>query len=64
MKIEIKDETLEKIQKVVDKSKDFNDVEEFVNKMLEKAANDLQTDLNPEEEEVAEERLRSLGYIN
>ena len=69
MKVEIKDEIIEKLKKRVDDG-EFKTVDEYVNYVLQQVVERLDSEsgekeeaYTKEDEEKVKERLRSLGYM-
>jgi len=74
MKIEIKDDIAERLQKRVDESDEFKKVDDYVEYILKQVIDRLNTETkekseeepvyNEEDEEKVKERLRGLGYLD
>ena len=72
MKIEVKDKIAKKLQKRVDDSDEFKNIEEYVEYILkqvverleEESGSDKEEAYSEEDEEKVKERLKALGYLD
>ncbi len=72
MKIEVKDKIAKKLQKRVDDSDEFKNVEEYVEYILkqvverleEESGSEKEETYSEEDEEKVKERLKALGYLD
>ena len=67
MKVEIKDEIVTKLEERINHKKDFENVDTYVNYILEQVVKKFESKedaYTKEEEEKVKERLRELGYID
>jgi len=70
MKVEIKKDIEKALQKRVDSSDEFKNVEEYVNYVLQQVVDKLdgeqqeESNYSEEDEEKVKERLKSLGYLD
>lgn len=66
MKVEIKDQIIKRLDQRVKEGKDFRNVEEYVNYILQQVVDRLNLESpksRKEDEEKVKERLKSLGYM-
>ena len=69
MEVKINEEIIRKFEKRIEKSSEFNSIEEYVNFILSQVADKIESEekeeeFSKEDEEKVEERLRGLGYLD